>query len=263
MITGIASSLPVREAHTRVTILGVQVDALSISQLNVIIKDAIDTNKRVIIANHNLHSIYLYHHDNKMRAYYAVADHIYVDGMAIVGLARLLGLPLRRNNRVTFVDWMAPFAAAAAEHGWRIFFLGSKPGVGERGAEVLRHSYPGLQIQTAHGFFNPDPYSQEDKAVVARILTWRPHILITGMGMPRQEHWIMDHLNNLSANIILNSGAALDYFAGAIPTPPRWAGRCGLEWFFRLIAEPRRLWSRYLVEPWFLAYKLIAEIFSR
>jgi N-acetylglucosaminyldiphosphoundecaprenol N-acetyl-beta-D-mannosaminyltransferase len=83
------------------------------------------------------------------------------------------------------------------------------------------------------------------------------------MGMPRQEHWIVDHLDKLSVNVILNGGAALDYFAGVIPTPPRWAGRLGLEWLFRLMAEPRRLWFRYLVEPWFIAYRLVIDMVSR
>ena len=261
--TEIAIPIPVQQNLERVTILGVQVEALSMTQLNAIVTNAVESGRRVVVANHNLHSIYLYHHDPKMRAFYAVADHIHADGMAIVALAKFLGFPFERDHRVTFVDWMGPLAKTAAEHGWRVFYLGAKPGVAERGAAALRRNYPELKIQTAHGFFDPDPSSLEDQAVVARIEAWRPHVVITGMGMPRQEHWILDHLDKLSANVFLNGGAALDYFAGAIPTPPRWAGRCGLEWLFRLMAEPRRLWSRYLVEPWFIAYKLMIDIISK
>ncbi|HLH35634.1 MAG TPA: WecB/TagA/CpsF family glycosyltransferase [Alloacidobacterium sp.] len=263
MTTDVVTRTAVQQATDRMTILGVQVEALSMSQLNAIIADAIDHDRHIIIANHNLHSIYLFHHDPKMRLFYASADRIHIDGMGVIGLGRLLGMPLSRDHRVTFVDWMGPLAKAAAENSWRIFYLGGRPGVSERGAAVLQDSYPGLQIETAHGFFDPDPVSAEAQAVIAKIDAWRPHLLITGMGMPRQEHWIVDHVGKLSANVILNGGAALDYFAGAISTPPRWAGRCGLEWFFRLIAEPRRLWSRYLVEPWFITYKLLLEIASK
>jgi len=252
-----------RQDIDRATILGVQVEALSMADLNQIVSEAIQTGGRVVVANHNLHSIYLYHHDAKMRAFYAAADHIHIDGMAIVGIGRFLGIPLGREHRVTFVDWMGPLASAAAKYGWRVFYLGSRPGVAERGANVLRGDYPGLQITTAHGFFDRNPASEEAQMVLAKIEDWNPQLLIIGMGMPRQEHWVVDHLNKLSANVILNGGAALDYFAGAIPTPPRWAGRFGLEWFFRLAAEPRRLWSRYLIEPWFLAYKLVIEMVSR
>jgi N-acetylglucosaminyldiphosphoundecaprenol N-acetyl-beta-D-mannosaminyltransferase len=252
-----------RQDMKRTAVLGVEVDALSMTDLNTIVAEAIEHRRRVVVANHNLHSIYLYHHDAKMRAFYATADHIYVDGMPIVVFGRLLGKPLGREHRVTLADWMGPLAGEAAEHGWRVFCLGCRPGVAERGASVLRRSYPGLQIETAHGYFDPDPASPEDQAVLAKIEAWHPHVLITGMGMPRQEHWIVDHLEKLQVNVIVNGGAILDYFAGAIPTPPRWAGRTGLEWFFRLIAEPRRLWFRYLVEPWFIAYKLVIEMVSR
>lgn len=253
----------VQQNPTRRTVLGVEVEALSMAQLNSLVAGAIEDHRRIVIANHNLHSIYLYHHDAKMRLFYATADRIHIDGMGVIGLGRLLGIPLRRKHRVTFVDWVGPLAKLAAENSWRIFYLGSRPGVAETGATVLRRSYPGLQIETAHGYFNPDPASIDDQAVVDRIEAWHPHLLITGMGMPRQEHWILDHVGKLSANVILNGGAALDYFAGAVYTPPRWAGRCGLEWLFRLLAEPRRLWSRYLVEPWFITYKLLAEIALR
>jgi len=263
MATQIASPASVREDMGRAALLGVEVEALTMTDLNRIVSEAIEDRTRVVVANHNLHSIYLYHHDSKMRLFYAAASHIHVDGMAVVILARLLGIAMRREHRVTFVDWMGPLANAAANRGWRVFFLGSRPGVGEQGAEALRHRYPGLQIKTAHGYFDPSPESSESKAIVAEIEKWRPHLLITGMGMPRQEHWVVDHLDKLPACVILNGGAALDYFAGAIPTPPRWAGRCGLEWLFRLLAEPRRLWSRYLVEPWFIAYKLLGEIISK
>jgi N-acetylglucosaminyldiphosphoundecaprenol N-acetyl-beta-D-mannosaminyltransferase len=70
------------------------------------------------------------------------------------------------------------------------------------------------------------------------------------MGMPRQEHWVHDHRDALVANAVLMAGAALDYVAGVIPTPPRGVGALGFEWLWRLAAEPRRLWRRYLIEPW-------------
>ena len=239
--------------------LGITVNALSIPQLNTLIAEAIERNQRWIIANHNLHSVYLYHHDAKMRGFYAKADYTHVDGMALVFLGRLLGLPLRREHRVTYADWLDPLIAEAAQQGWRVFYLGSKPGVAEEGARILQQRFPSLQIATAHGYFDPHPDSKENQAALAAIEAYQPHVLMVGMSMPRQEHWMLDNLNSLSANVILPSGAAIDYIAGAVPTPPRWAGRWGLEWLFRLIAEPKRLWRRYLVEPWFLLRLLLAD----
>lgn len=244
-------------------LLGVWMNALSISELNALITEAIAQNQRWIIANHNLHSIYLYHKDAKMQAFYAKADYTHVDGMALVFLGRLFGLPLGREHRVTYADWTDSLIAEAQERGWRVFYLGSEPGIASRGAEILQERFPGLQIATAHGYFDARPDSQENQIVLAAINAYQPHVLMVGMSMPRQEHWVLDNFNQLSANAILPAGAAMDYVAGAVPTPPRWAGRLGLEWLFRLLAEPGRLWRRYLVEPWFLLRLFLAERFKQ
>ena len=244
------------------TFLGSWVNALTIPKLNMLIAEAITSNQRWIIANHNLHSIYLYHHNAKIRDFYAKADYIHVDGMALVLLGRLLGLPLKREHRVTYADWTIPLMSQAQERGWRVFYLGSKPGVAEQGAKVLQEKFPSLQIATAHGYFDAHPDNAENQAILATINAYQPHVLMVGMSMPRQEHWVLDNLDRLAANAILTSGAAIDYVAGAVPTPPRWAGRWGLEWLFRLVAEPQRLWQRYLVEPWFLVKLLLTEGFT-
>jgi len=242
--------------------IGIWVNALSIPDLNELITKAIARKQRWIIAHHNLHSIYLYHQNSKMRVFYAKADYTHVDGMSLVLLGRLFGLPLKRKHRVTYADWTIPLMAEATQQGWRVFYLGSKPGVAEQGARILQDRFPSLQIATTHGYFDARPDSQENQAVLQAINGYQPHVLMVGMGMPRQEHWVLDNLERLSTNTILMAGAAIDYVAGVVPTPPRWAGRFGLEWLFRLVTEPRRLWRRYLVEPWYLLRLILAEWFK-
>jgi N-acetylglucosaminyldiphosphoundecaprenol N-acetyl-beta-D-mannosaminyltransferase len=246
-----------------VELLGVKVHPLSIAQLNQSIAQAVDLDCQWIIANQNLHSIYIYHHESKMREFFAKAKYIHIDSMALVFLGKILGFPLQREQRVTYVDWTNPLMSAAVERGWRIFYLGSKPGVAERGLEILRERFAGLQIVGVNGYFNSDPSSSENSAILAQIDNYQPHILMVGMGMPRQEKWILDNLDRISANAILPCGATIDYVAGAIPTPPRWAGKVGLEWLFRLVAEPKRLWRRYLLEPWFLLRLLLIDGFKK
>jgi N-acetylglucosaminyldiphosphoundecaprenol N-acetyl-beta-D-mannosaminyltransferase len=243
--------------------LGVQVNALTISDLNALIKHSIDNQQRWIISNHNLHSIYLHHRDEHMHRFYEKANYIHVDGMLLVLLGKLFGLPLRREHRVTYADWTPRLIQEATQQSWRVFYLGAKPGVARKGADVLQQQFPGLQIETAHGYFNAQSQSSENQAILAKIRDYQPHILMVGMSMPRQEHWILDNLESISANIILPAGAAIDYIAGAVPTPPRWAGEIGLEWLFRLMAEPQRLWRRYLVEPWFLLRWLLIHRLKR
>jgi N-acetylglucosaminyldiphosphoundecaprenol N-acetyl-beta-D-mannosaminyltransferase len=243
-------------------LLGVQVDALSIPELNSLIAESIERQKKWIIANHNLHSLYLYHNDIKMRAFYAKAEYIHIDSMPLVFLGKLLGFPLKREQRVTYADWVWPLMAEAASQGWRVFYLGSKPGVAEQGARILRQKFTGLQIACAHGYIDSIPDSQENLATLAAINAYKPHVLMVGMGMPRQEHWIAENLEHIHTNTILTSGACIDYVAGAIPTPPRWMGKMGVEWLYRLLSEPKRLWRRYLLEPWFLGTLFLREILT-
>lgn len=244
------------------TFLGIHVDALSIPELNSLIGESIEQGKKWMIANHNLHSLYLYHHDPKMQALYAKADYVHIDGMALVLLGKLLGFPLKREQRVTYADWVWSLMAEAAQKRWRVFYLGSKPAVAERGAKILQKKFPGLQMATAHGYINTQKGSQENLATLAAINDYQPHILMVGMGMPRQEYWILDNLEHIHTNTILPCGACMDYVAGAIPTPPRWMGKMGLEWFYRLLSEPKRLWRRYLLEPWFIAGLFLREILN-
>ncbi|MCM0592913.1 MAG: WecB/TagA/CpsF family glycosyltransferase [Gloeotrichia echinulata DEX184] len=241
---------------------GVELDALSIPELNSLIAESIEQDKKWIIANHNLHSLYIYHHNPKMQAFYAKADYVHIDGMPLVLLGKLLGFPLKREQRVTYADWVWPLMAEAAQKRWRVFYLGSKPGVAEKGARILQEKFAGLQIATAHGYINIEKSSQENLATLAAINAFQPHILMVGMGMPRQEYWILDNLDQIKTNSILTSGACIDYVAGAVPTPPRWMGKLGLEWFYRLVSEPTRLWKRYLLEPWFVAKLFLHEILN-
>jgi N-acetylglucosaminyldiphosphoundecaprenol N-acetyl-beta-D-mannosaminyltransferase len=168
--------------------------------------------------------------------------------MGLVVLARLVGVPLNGPERVTYVDWLPLLFERAWERNWRIFYLGSKPGIADKAAEKLRRRFTGLQIATSNGYF--DIEGEENERVLQVIRKFAPNILLVGMGMPRQEKWILANWKSLDSVVTLPCGAALDYVAGEIPTPPRWAGRLCLEWLFRLISEPGRLWKRYLIEPW-------------
>jgi len=231
----------------RLSLLGVEVDALTMRDLHRLIEEAVGSGKKLIIANHNLHSVYLYHTDPGMRAFYKGAHYVHIDGMPLVLWGRLKKLPLRAENRITYVDWVKPLLKEAALKGWRVFYLGGKPGVAARAAVILKAEIPDLQIGTHHGYF--DLGGEENERVVREINNFSPHILLVGMGMPRQEKWILANCSRVKANVFLPAGACFDYVAGAIPTPPRWLGKLGFEWLYRLLAEPRRLWRRYLLEP--------------
>jgi len=252
--------MDMEDSGIAIKLIGVNVHRLSAEELYDFICAAIVNNERRIISNHNSHSLYIYHHDEKMRSFYAKSARIVIDSMPLVFIGKLLNYPLRRENRMTPLDWVPPLLEQAAQKGWRVFYLGSEPGVAEQGAQVWRSRIPKLEIATHHGYFDIKHESFENQQVIAAINAYRPQILMVGMGMPRQEHWIVDNLQQLNTNVIINVGALIDYVAGVIPTPPRWMGRVGLEWLYRLVSEPRRLGRRYLLEPWFLIKIIIVNL---
>jgi len=254
-------------SRARYGLLGVWVNALTLQELNDLVARAIADDRKWVIANHNLNSVRLSHRHPGMKRFFENVEFIHVDGMPLVWIGRLLGHPLRREHRVTYVDWLWPLMGLAEKNGWRVFYLGSRHETVSAGVQRIREQHPELGISFRSGYFDSSDSSRENAAVIEAINAFRPHVLMVGMGMPRQEIWIADNLDKVKANVVLPSGAAIDYVAGAVATPPRWSGKIGMEWVFRLAHEPRRLWRRYLVEPWsvsgLLARDLIEKVRSR
>jgi N-acetylglucosaminyldiphosphoundecaprenol N-acetyl-beta-D-mannosaminyltransferase len=243
-----------------VNFLGLTIQPRSMCEMNKVVEEGIRERRKLIISNHNLHSVYLFHKNKKVREFYARVHFTYLDGMPLVALGRLYGYPLQRDQRVTNADWTVPLLELATARGWRVFYLGSRKEVAEKSVGQLRNRCPGLQIEASDGYFDARCGSAENEAVIERINAYRPDLLMVGMGMPRQEFWTQENYGRLEAHVILSSsGAALDYIAGVVPTPPRWAGRLGLEWMFRLVNEPRRLFTRYLIEPWYILLILVLD----
>lgn len=245
----------------RCELLGVWANTFTVASFLSTIQDSVDAGAHCVIGNHNLHSIYLYHRDAAMRAFFGeAAQFVFIDGMPLILWGKCLGYPLVRDYRFTAVDWLPLFMQRGAAQGWRVFYLGGQPGIAETGAQRFRAEHPGLQIATAHGHFDIE---KEGDRVIDTINNWKPDVLLVGMGMPRQERWLLHHHARLQTACMITVGAAIDYFAGAIPTPPRWMGRLSLEWLARLMAEPRRLGTRYFVEPWFLLPYMAADVRRR
>ncbi|MBN1478428.1 WecB/TagA/CpsF family glycosyltransferase [Candidatus Sumerlaeota bacterium] len=170
------------------------------------------------------------------------AELVYADGQAIVWAARRLGDGV--PERVNAGDFFPAFFQRCTEENLSVFFLGSPPGVAERAAARLCELAPGLRVAgTHHGFLSGASTPQ----VIARINGSEPSLLIVGMGVPHQERWLWANWDALAVPVAWCVGATLDYYAGEFPRAPVWMRRCGLEWLFRLVLEPRRLWRRYLL----------------
>ncbi|ASE40043.1 WecB/TagA/CpsF family glycosyltransferase [Brevundimonas vesicularis] len=249
-----------RRAHERVTILGQSMDLVKPEEVLHHIQQAVRQGAKSLIANHNLHSLYLMRKRPELGAFYDRADLIEVDSTPLLAFSRALGLHSRGFHRCTYLDWRDHFWSVANRQGWRVLSVGGAPGVGDEAARRLKLRYPDADIAIHHGFFNARPGSSENAAVLDRITAFQPNILFVGMGMPRQELWIAENFERLPDCVILSVGAAFDYEAGVQSAAPRWMGRAGIEWAYRLLHDPKRLFVRYCVEPWTLLPLAVRDI---
>ena len=249
-----------RRAHERVRLLGQAMDLVRPEEVMHHLQLAVAEGRKSLIANHNLHSLYLLTRRPELQAFYDRADMVEVDSTPLLWFSRALGLHSRAFHRCTYLDWRDHFWSLADRKGWRVLSIGGAPGVGEAAVAKLATRYPGAEIETRHGYFDAAPGSADNAAVLAQVAAFRPHVLFVGMGMPRQELWIADHFDALPPCVVLSVGAAFDYEAGAQKAAPRWMGRAGIEWAYRLFHDPKRLFVRYCVEPWFLLPLIVADI---
>jgi N-acetylglucosaminyldiphosphoundecaprenol N-acetyl-beta-D-mannosaminyltransferase len=187
-----------------------------------------------------------------LRAAYAEVDLSLADGMPVVWASRLLGCAL--PERIAGSDLAWPVLQRAAKEGWRVFFLGGNPGVAQQAADIVERDL-GLKVLGVESpRIDADGGGPQAAEAVARIQAVKPHLLFVGFGSPKQEVFIHRHRAALPSTVSLAVGATFDFIAGVVPRAPGWMSRMGLEWSYRLLREPRRLWRRYLVnDPKFLA----------
>jgi len=232
------------------SVFGIKITPMTLDVLLTTLAAFVASRRPCVIASQNMHGISVMLHDDDFRRLHEDGETlVHIDGMPLVALCRLAGLPVGREHRVTLVDLVWPLLSLAEASGWRVFYLGSTRRVLDRALDVVRRRHPGLPVAAHHGFFDLTDRRAND-AVVAEIRSFAPQLLLVGMGMGRQERWIAEHRAAVGDAVILTVGACMEYVAGEVGTPPRWMGGSGLEWVYRLTESPARFWRRYLVEPW-------------
>ena len=226
------------------------VNDFTIEGLNELIENSINQNSKIVLAHHNLHSLFLSLRNKQLLEFYNEVDYIHADGMPIIWINKVLGIDMYRENRITFMDWIHKLLELANNRHWRVYYLGSKDWIIEKLVQRIKNEYPDLKFNARNGYF--DISGQEGDTVLNEIRDYRPNLLFVGMGMPRQELWIKKSFEEIGVNAFLPCGACFDYLAGASRIPPRWIGKIGLEWLYRFLCEPIRLFKRYFFEPIFL-----------
>jgi N-acetylglucosaminyldiphosphoundecaprenol N-acetyl-beta-D-mannosaminyltransferase len=231
-----------------VPLLGVEVTPMTADAVAVAALGARRSGRRLVIGNLNLHGVYLYHTDPAFRAYCDDADLVLIDGWPVWLLARVghgRQVPLR--CRVGSTDWLAKALPDADRDGLTILAIGSDPGTSVSARRRMTAKYPGLRWVGVDGYRGVAELSDWD------ITAEQPDLVLVGLGMPLQERWIQGHEAVIRAGAVANVGGCIDYLGGKQLLAPRWIGKVGMEWLYRLLADPARLYRRYLFEPILLA----------
>ena len=193
----------------------------------------------------NVHMVMEAYNNTYFHGALASADLVVPDGMPLIWAGRRQGLQLLR--RVYGPDLFLEFCQNTAAKGYRHFLFGGHPGVPETVAARLTRSCPGIQIA---GTFSP-PFREHTRAelseMIAQINNSGADVLWVALGCPKQELWMYENRDRLKVPVMAGVGQAFDLYAGRVRQAPRWTRDNGLEWAFRLISNPRRLWRRYLV----------------
>ncbi len=237
----------------RVRIGPVDIDVLGLAEAVDAIEELVARRRGGMIFTPNVDHVVLADEDPLLREAYAEADLSLVDGVPVMWAARALGSPL--PEKVSGSDLVRPLVARAAERGWRVYFLGGRPGVGAKAKGILEREFPGVRIV---GVSSPDIDLSRDVSeqadVIAAVRAAQPDLLFLALGAPKQEIWGRRIRDAVAPAVILGVGASLDFVAGEAKRAPPWMSSIGLEWLYRLAQEPRRMWRRYLVrDPRFLA----------
>lgn len=243
-----------------VRVLGIPVHPYTtLDALHNDLKTLIVEQRHALVLNVNAHAINLAYENTWLRTMLRQAEIVFCDSKGVILGAWLLGQSIPMS--IGYGRWIWHLAAFLEAHDYSIYLLGSPPGVAEKAAARLCACYPRLRIVgTHHGFFDKTPNSAESLAVIDDINAARPNLLLVCFGMPLQEEWLLHHWDRIDADLGLTGGAALDYTAGIFPRSPMWITNIGMEWFWRLLFEPARLWRRYLIgNPVFLARILKAR----
>lgn len=232
-------------AAERVNVLGIRVTAFDLPAATAEMTRAIAAGRRAYACACPVYTLMLGYEQPAVRAALNGADWVTPDGMPVVWALRRLGAA--GVGRVYGPDLLLALSAVSAEHGLRQYYLGGGPGVAEALASALGQRFPGLLVA---GTASP-PFralsEQEEGDLLERINRVQPDVVWVGLGSPKQDLWMARCRSRLTAPLLVGVGAAFDFFTGGQAQAPRWMQRSGLEWLFRLLTNPRRLWRRYLI----------------
>jgi N-acetylglucosaminyldiphosphoundecaprenol N-acetyl-beta-D-mannosaminyltransferase len=225
-------------------ILGVQVHVIDRSQLLERI-DALASAPGVSLVNNvNAHACNLACSDSDFREILNASDAVFCDGFGVKLAAKMLGKPL--GERMTPPDWIDDLFRLCVRRRYSVYFLGDTSSTVQLFTQAVHEKHPLLRIAGFHdGFFNPE--GDDGARVFRELVRLRPDVILTAMGMPRQEKWARLAKKRIGKGAIIATGALFRWYTGVERRAPAWMTQTGFEWLARLIAGPRRHFKRYVI----------------
>ena len=240
--------------NERVTLFGCKMDNVSMEQTLQLVEGFVRSGRPHQHVAVNVDKLVKASRDEGLRRIINECDLVNVDGMPVVWAARLLGKPLK--ERVAGIDLFEALMRRAAERGWRVFLLGARPEVVHDVAAFYVRRYPGLVLAGAR-----DGYWQaEEEAGVARtIAASRADLLFVAISSPKKEQFLGRYQGEMKIPFAMGVGGSFDVAVGKVKRAPAWMQKAGLEWFYRFLQEPRRMFRRYFIDDMAFLWLLIKE----
>lgn len=225
-----------------VNLFGTEIHALSMDDMLGMCEEYIHKKCLMLLGVTNVAKLVNCRKNTELRKSLIESDIVVADGLPIVWLSRLVGNPL--PERIAGIDIMYQLLKLSSNHNYRVFFLGAKQQVVQKVVEIVQRKYPGVHVA---GYRNGYFRESEDKDVAEQVKKSSADILFVGISSPKKEIFLRKWRNFMNVPVCLGVGGSFDVLAGVTKRAPCWMQKCGLEWLYRLIQEPRKMWKRYLV----------------
>lgn len=228
-------------------LLNTYINNLTMSETVEAIEKMIEEERKSYVVAINVDVVMKIESDSYLKEIVDNADMVLVDGKPLVWISKLYGKPLKA--KISGSDLVPLLCEVSAQKGYRMFIIGGKDGIAEQAKKRLEEKYPDIQIV---GTYAPPMGFEKDKKELSKIngmiSEMKPDLLITCFGCPKQEKWIYENINRYDAKVSVCAGATVDFLAGNVKRAPRWMSEHGLEWFYRFLQEPKRMFRRYFID---------------
>lgn len=232
---------------SKMKFLNIDLDNLTMDETIAQIDYLINNKRKSYVVTPNVDHIVKLEKDKEFKEAYKNADLVLTDGKPLIWISKLYKNPIK--EKISGSDLFPKVCELAAQKRYKIFILGAAEGVAEKAIKRLEDKYKGIEFvggySPVYGF---EKSSDEVNRIIELINEQKPDILAVALGAPKQEKFIYRNIEKLDIGVALNIGATIDFEAGIIKRAPKWMQNCGLEWFYRLCKEPKRMFKRYLID---------------